>query len=157
MSDMAAVLKTCSQIEGKVAEIYHFFSDLHRENAELSVLWRKTALEEENHMYQFQLAARISRGTVAGTRIDAGKAQAALNMVESLQERLQEKPPTFAGALKFAVELEEKLSAFHLENAVIFDNDQAESLFRAMMANDRDHVAALQSFLERIAGGAVKP
>lgn len=150
MSDTAAVLKTCSQIEGKVAEIYHLLSDLHRENAELSALWRKTALEEENHMYQFQLAARISREMVAGTRIDGRKAQAALNMVESVQGRLREKAPTFAGGLRFAIELEEKLSAFHMENAVIFENDQAESLFHAMMASDRDHVAALQRFLERI-------
>jgi hypothetical protein len=46
-------------IETLCADLYHFYSEVFEDIPEASRLWKKTALEEENHKRQFELALRL--------------------------------------------------------------------------------------------------
>ena len=141
------LLDICAQIEKKAAEVYFFFGELYRDMPDLAKLWIKTAQEEENHMQQFQLAARLGNNATFTATVSLTQAQQALEMITSLQERLKQNPPTWHTALKFAIELEDRIGRFHTSTALIFDDVAFNSLYKAMMKNDRDHVQSLSRYL----------
>ncbi|HEY4743967.1 MAG TPA: hypothetical protein VIH45_04860 [Desulfuromonadaceae bacterium] len=146
--DVNELLDICSSIEQKTAELYFFFSELYREMPDLARLWRKTAQEEENHMRQFQMAVRLSKNSTFTAAVSPLHAQQALDMITGLLERLREHPPTWHNALKFAIELEDRLSRFHTATALVFDDSSFNALYQAMMKHDQDHVQALSRYLE---------
>jgi hypothetical protein len=63
MNERALALKqcldACQEIEEIASKIYYFNADLFAHNDKISRLWRKTAIEEENHALQIVLAKRI--------------------------------------------------------------------------------------------------
>jgi rubrerythrin len=142
------LLDICGRIEQKTSELYYYFAELYRDMPDLSRLWTKTAQEEENHMYQFQMAARLSKSASFTTMISTTQARQALDMVTGVRERVMKHPPTWFNALKLAIELEERVSRFHTNSALVFDEDTFNSLYHAMMQYDQDHVRALSSYLE---------
>lgn len=146
--DITGLLEICTTIESKTAELYFCFSDLYRERPDLSRLWRKTAQEEENHMLQFQLAIKLKKSCAFSAVVSLTQAQQALTMITGLLEKVRERTPTWRNALKFAIELESRLSLFHTNTALVFEEDSFNSLYRAMMKHDQDHVLALSRYLE---------
>jgi rubrerythrin len=148
-SEANKFLDICIRIEKKISELYLFFSEQYREMPELSSLWRKTAHEEENHMLQFQMAARLSKCSKFSAVVSLDNAQQALAMVTGLQKRIMEHPPTWFNALKFAIELEDRMSQFHTHTALAFEDASFNSLYHAMMKHDQDHVQALKRYLEK--------
>lgn len=154
MTQMKDVLRTCGMIEEKIAEIYRYLAALFRHAPPLAELFEKTATEEDNHMYQFQLAIKTDNLFCSGMKIDGTAVENALAMATSLFEHLRNNPPTAVQALEFAARLEEKLMEFHMNTAVVFQNQSAQRLFQAMMDNDREHVRSLTSF---IADSSMRP
>jgi hypothetical protein len=146
--DITGLLELCTNIEEKTAELYFCFSDLYREMPDLSRLMRKTAQEEENHMLQFQLAAKLKKSCNFTATVSLTQAQQAFNMIAGLLEKVRERPPTWRNALKFAIELENRMAQFHTNTALVFEDDSFNSLCEAMMRHDQDHVVALSRYLE---------
>lgn len=146
--DIAGLLDICMAIEEKTAELYFCFSDLYREMPDLARLWRKTAQEEENHMLQFQLAGKLQKSCAMTAMINPHQARQALAMITGLLEKVREHPPTWRNALKFAIELENRMSHFHTHTALVFEEDSFNALYQAMMKHDQDHVQALSRYLE---------
>lgn len=142
------LLEICMNIEKETSELYFFFSDLFQELPDLSRLWRKTALEEENHMLQFQMAARLLKSCKFTTTINLTHAQKALDMITGLLEKSREHPPSWHNALMLAIELENRMSHFHTDTALVFKEESFNSLYHAMMKQDQDHVEALSRYLE---------
>lgn len=147
-SEANRLLDICIRIEKKISEIYFFFSEQYREMPDLSHLWRKTANEEENHMLQFQMAARLSKSSKFSAVVSLENAEQALAMVSGLQKRIMEHPPTWYNALKFAIELEDRISHLHTHTALAFEDASFNALYHAMMKHDKDHVQALKRYLE---------
>lgn len=147
-SEANKLLDICIRIEKKISELYYFFSDQYREMPHLSRLWRKTAHEEENHMLQFQMAARLSKCSKFNVVVSLENAQQALAMVTGVKKRIMEHPPTWYNALKFAIELEGRMSHLHTHTALAFEDASFDSLYHAMMKHDQDHVQALKRYLE---------
>jgi len=115
---------------------------------DLSRLWIQTAQEEENHMFQFQMAVRLSKSAPFTTVVSMTHVQQALDTIIGLLERVRNNPPTWYNALKLAIELEERMSRFHTNSALVFDDDTFNSLYQAMMKHDQDHIEALSRYLE---------
>jgi uncharacterized NAD-dependent epimerase/dehydratase family protein len=99
-------------------------------------------------MLQFQLALKLEKRCNFTTVVSMKHAQQALNMLIGLLEKVGKHPPTWRNALKFAIELESKLSQFHTNTALLFDDDNFITMYHAMMKNDMDHVQALSRYLE---------
>lgn len=140
------LLRTCGLIEAKAAELYRYFGELFRADSELTLLWEKTASEEDNHRYQFELAARTESSELTAT-VDKSVADRLLAAVSDLLDRLRRNPPNAVQALELAIQMEERMTGFHMDSAVAFKNKASGSLYRAMMASDRDHVQTLRTGL----------
>ena len=61
----------------------------------------------------------------------------------------QQHCPTMREALIAAIELEELMSCFHADRVAVFESPRYQTLFKAMMAADNDHVGALRNVLSK--------
>ena len=141
----------CREIESGCAELYHFYAELFQEDKEVMLLWKRMALEEENHSREFDLAAKLMRQkAISSFKIELINAEIALIYIRSHLNRMKENPPTIEDALKDAIELEDKMSVFHLECVAEFSAPSFECLFRAIIQADQDHLASLRNAYEEV-------
>lgn len=154
--DVRSLIDSCALLEEKVAQLYYLFASLFSDMPELAELWRKTAEEEENHMRQFQLAARLARSIAPLSLVNESAVRNAIDTVTMLADKIKQNPPGWQGALKFAIDLEEKLAQFHMDTAAVYTDDSLNTLFKAMMTNDEHHVQSLRNFLEHSGGPAAQ-
>ena len=147
-----SLLKTCAAIERECAGLYHWLSDLFYDDRKVSTLWKKTALEEENHESQFLLAEKLADGILAVPLIDLSTVIAQLERLRTLRRELEENPPGLIQALETAISIEEELDGFNLEKILLFSNEDHRKMFGAMMAHDRDHAESLKRFFAELTG-----
>jgi rubrerythrin len=152
-TDVQKMLERCREIELTCADLYRFFAQLFIDEAEYSALWRKTAMEEENHASQFTLAQSISRhGTIKDLNAGLREAEGALQLVRSLMAKAKEAKPSMLAALEAAIALEERLSAFHTTTVANFTSESHAKMFQAMMQTDSDHIGSLRQMQQRLKG-----
>ena len=152
--DIRELFDSCALLEEKISELYFLFAELYADIPELAALWNKTAEEEENHMRQFELASRMARSAMLSRSIDPALVGQALDMVARVIDKVRQTPPSWQGALKLAIDMEEKLARFHMDSVAEYADDSINSLFRSMMSCDEQHVQSLRSYLERNSGSA---
>jgi rubrerythrin len=141
------VLENCIQMERILGEIYELFMRQQASSPEYASLWEKTAQEEHNHEQQFILAKRLA----CSMKTDAATAQPSDELVKklaALKARLEVTPLSPGEAIRMAIDLEEKLSAFHMDQMHIFSDKFTNSLFTSMMNNDNGHIEALKKAYE---------
>lgn len=137
----------CASIEGLCAELYHFYSDLFVANPEASILWEKTAQEEENHQKQFELANRIRDDITYDINIDIDRICQIHQKLGTLLKNAHESPPDLVTALIRAIDMEESLADLHLDSSVRFQDESLRKLFQAFREFDIDHVKSLKHCL----------
>lgn len=153
MSDMIDIitgklfLEECMRIEGLCAALYHFYSDIYEDIPDASRLWKKTALEDENHQKQFELALRLlSEAEFELSKERMKRAYSVnCNLVKFMKHVKSNKPEIMTAVAK-AVELEEILADLHVHSSLNFKEESLQKLFKAMSKSDYDHVAALKRF-----------
>lgn len=150
MTDMMTkkiFLDVCMGIEGLCADLYHHYSRIYEDIPEASSLWKKTALEEENHRKQFELAIRLWNETEFELLNDSMR-HAYLIQFKMLQltNQIKNSTPNLLIAISKAVEMEEKLADLHVQTALKFREDEMQQMFKALGEADNDHVAELQRY-----------
>jgi rubrerythrin len=151
-SSVIKLLQTCAAIERECAGLYHWLSDLFHDDRTVSTLWKKTALEEENHESQFLLAEKLVDGILAVPLIDLATVIAELERLKKLRQEFEENPPDLIRALETAIRIEEELDGFHLAKILLFSNEDHRKMFGAMMAHDREHAESLKRFFAELMG-----
>jgi len=140
-------LELCINIEGLCADIYHQYSSIYADNPEISQLWKKTALEEENHQKQFGLAFRLMNETGFEIMTESLKRAYYIHgKLITLREHVRRNPPDLLTAVSKAVEMEEQLSDLHTHTAIKFREESMQQFFYALSAADSNHVAELQRY-----------
>ena len=157
MPALISLLKCCAAIERESAELYHWFSDLFHEDRRAAILWKKSAMEEENHESQFLLAEKLADSMLAIPLQEQGQAEAALERLRTLRRVFQADPPHLVRGLETALLLVEELSRFHLENVLLYSNEDHRRMFEAMMAHDRDHAESFKCFFKEMTAAAKSP
>lgn len=137
----------CANIEGLCAKLYHYYSDIFKDNEDVSRLWKKTAMEEENHQKQFELAQRIRGDVEFDLNADFEKTCRIQQKLNNLLEYVHTNPPDIETALNKAIEMEEVLSELHLDSSVNFHDESIRGMFLAFRDFDQDHVKSLQHCL----------
>lgn len=146
---MKQLLSTCAAIERAVGDIYFQFEQMYADIPQLSDLWQKTAREELNHEQQFLMASRLySSQLKPDSSVSLERLVTILSAVRGVHDRVLQSPPSPERALKLAIDLEKQLVETHLKAVLCFDSQSVNGLFKAMMAADQEHVAALQKFLD---------
>ncbi len=141
---IALFLDTCARIEGSCAELYHYYSEIFQECKETSDLWKKTALEEENHKRQFELALRLHENAEFALVTDLDDTYRIYHRLQNLLEHVRVNPPDMITALTKAIEMEERLAGLHMESSVRFGNKSIQEMFQAMSDFDHEHVNSLK-------------
>jgi rubrerythrin len=143
----AYFLDQCIQIESLCAELYHYYSDLFRDNEEVSRLWKKTALEEENHQKQFELAYRLREECEFEVKGNIERVKHIHQKFIRLLEHVRQNPPDIVTALQKAIEMEESIADLHMESAVRSRDAHIHDMFQAMRKFDQGHMEALNVML----------
>lgn len=153
MSEMTSMmtkkifLDVCMSIEKLCADLYHYYSRIYEDNPEASRLWEKTALEEENHQKQFELALRLLNETEFELSKDSlGRANSIHHKLMNLVEHVKSNRPELLTAVTKAVEMEDRLADLHAHTALIFKEESMSNLFKALSEADRGHVEDLQRY-----------
>jgi len=146
-ASLVLYLDLCAKNERMCAELYHYYSDLFRERDDISQLWKKTALEEENHQKQFELALRLSTSCDLELTSSVERALSVHQTFLRLLDHVRMQPPDLLTALKKAIEMEEAIADIHLESSVVFKDSHVYELFRAMCDADQGHVESLKMYL----------
>ena len=138
-------LDVCAKIEGMTADLYHFYSRAFNADREVSRLWKKTALEEENHYRQIRLALKML-DQVESLLLDdgLGAAYGIFHKLQKLVSGVKSNPPDLVTALKKSIEMEERLSFLHVDSSVRFKDESVQQMFSSLRAADREHVSALK-------------
>lgn len=144
------IFDVCSKIEARFAELYQYYGDIFSEDYDASKLWKKAALEEENHLSQFELADRLYRWSDFAVTVDLERAQRICKKMDMFLEHVRKVPPTLETALIKAIEMEEALVDLHMTTAVIFSDGAVQKLFKAMAGADREHIQSLKEYLSVI-------
>lgn len=140
-------LEVCMGIEGLCAELYHFYSTIFEDIPEAARLWNKTALEEENHRMQFELALRLVEE--AEFEVPKERLKQAFSIHHKLLDflnNIKSNKPGLLTAVSKAVEMEEKLADLHVHTSLQFKDDSMQRLFKVLGEADRGHVADLQCY-----------
>jgi rubrerythrin len=149
-TETIALLKNCAAIERESAELYHWFSDLFYENRHAADIWKKTALEEENHESQFVLAEKLLDDMLAIPFQDQSTSGAELEKIRALRREFTAQPPDLVTALEAAILFEEELAEFHMENVLLYSDEEHHKMFEAMMGHDREHAESLKKLLAEL-------
>jgi rubrerythrin len=137
----------CAKIEGMCARLYHHYSDVHRDNDDVSRMWKKTALEEENHQKQFELAQRLRDETGCDLNADIDRTYRIHQKLGNLLDHVLQSPPDIVTALTKAIEMEESLADLHLDSSVRFHDESISKMFLALRDFDQDHVKSMRHCL----------
>lgn len=151
MSDMTEMmtkqmfLEVCIEIEGLCADLYHYYSDLFIGNSYVSGVWKKTALEEENHQKQFCLAFRlVNRTTFEVLKDSLRQAYSVHHYLMKLIEHVKINKPDLLTAIENAVNMEEKIACLHVNSSLNFKEAEVQNLFRVLSEADQGHIEELK-------------
>lgn len=140
-------LDVCRGIEGLCAELYHYYSKIYEDIPEASSLWKKTALEEENHQKQFELAIRLWDETEFDVLDESVRTAFSLQFkLMNLMTKIRRTKPDLLVAVTKAIEMEEKLADLHVCTALKFKEESMQQLFKALSEADRGHVSDLRRY-----------
>lgn len=138
------ILNACADIEKMTAEMYDFLAEKYKDIPEFSRLFVKTACEERNHECQFKLAIKNFIPSICDiTMADDVVARYAASVRDTF-ENLRKPAPALENALEYAILLETEFRQFHMDMAVLFEDQFSSKLFGAMMAADDNHIERLK-------------
>lgn len=148
------LLEKCRTIELLNQELYTRFAETYADIPEAVYLWRKTAVEEENHAEQFTLALKMRKCLQMQSTITLDTADKLIARLRNVIERLPSNRLSLIEALEFAIKLEQYLVKFHLSCVASFKDESFQKLFNAMMASDQGHIAAIEAFHKKVSAEA---
>lgn len=147
MKEKRIFLEVCIGIERLCADVYHYYSEIYEDVPEASRLWKKTALDEESHQNQFELALRMFNETEFEVPKESLKRAYSIQYkLLKLMNLVKNTRPDLLIAVSKAVEMEVKFADLHAHAALKFKDESMQKLFMTMSKADHEHVAALQRY-----------
>jgi rubrerythrin len=143
------LIEACIAIELAIGKLYSVLAAVHSDDAEISALWLKMAREEQSHAAQFKLALGNAAAMVKTVNVDPEATEKLRQGVCALADQFAANPPSIAEALAAAAKFEDDLAAMHMDRVATFADESYKTLFRAMMAADKDHFGCLKKALWR--------
>jgi len=146
------LLEKCRDIELLCKELYDYFAELYSDNYNAVYIWRKTAMEEQNHADQFTLALKLRKDLPCTVLTDATRVESVLSQLRIVIAKVKVEPPSLVDALNSAIKLEKHLSEFHIDCVAEFENESYRKMFNAMMSSDNEHIESLQDEYNKLTG-----
>ncbi len=144
------ILEACRDIENIAEELYRHYAEIFKDNPRIKCMWERTADEEKNHAYQFELAIKLRKGMIEGMNGDSFMVWNTLKFLRSLLDGIKKSKPSLSEALRSAIKFEEQLAQFHLSCMSFFREERYRNMFATVMAGDNEHVKCLQNEYENL-------
>lgn len=144
------VFASMERFEGKMAELYRWYSELYAEDAEAAALFYRMSVDEKSHLnvvrYEKRLVLRNPKlfGSIQidALAVDEGTAKADTLLSARKTLPLEE-------AVRFAIDLENGAAERCYRLALQQSNPEVAKLLNGMGAGDRQHQEALVEFAKR--------
>ncbi|MBN2415088.1 rubrerythrin family protein [bacterium] len=144
------------QLELNVGEIYRMFQHMFPQDHDF---WWTLALEEQNHAALLRSGKEIfaprdqfPEDLLAKSIRDLKKTN---TMLRQMRAEYTTSPPDREMALRTALELEHSAGELHFQHFMDqTDGTPADTIFRKLNKDDKDHAARIQAYMER--SGMVK-
>jgi rubrerythrin len=143
-STIQIVLRFCLEIETTCAEIYSSFAEKFADDPRLKQLWTKIAAEELNHAQIMGLAMRCKGMILREKNYDMDKFRTSSRSIRDILADLKNLDQTAEEALRTAINLENELKEFHLDQVLQFTNLAEEQFFNQLMEGDQQHIRQLE-------------
>jgi len=154
-----ALFKPLAEFEGKIAELYEWYSELFKADAEAAFVFFQLAAEERAHAKIIEYQRRMVRNSpaeFADVAIDLKPVEEALVAIAAL--RNPPRPPSLEEALRAALTLETSATEYHYRTAMKQASAGTARLLDALGTAERHHLGKLVDFakkrgVEQPAGG----
>jgi rubrerythrin len=138
------ILGLCKDIEEIAAGIYFHYAEIFADLTDIRILWEKTAYEEKNHANLIKMVLNCRDLKLTVHQKDLFRCRCFANMMRSIHENLRQVRPSLEDSLRSSINMEKKLSEFHLEFVASFENISEGKFFLDLAKADIDHVSALE-------------
>lgn len=144
------VLIAMEKFEGKMAELYRWYSELYAEDAEASALFYKMSVDEKSHLNVVRYEKRLilqNPALFGAIKVDRRAVQEDTAKVEALlgaRRRL-----ALEEAVRLAMDLENGSAERCYRVALQETNPEVAKLLNGMGAGDRQHHEALKEFAKK--------
>jgi len=148
--DIQTLFKPLAEFEGKLAELYEWYSELFRLDAEAASLFFQLAVEEHSHVTRIEYQRRLVRMSpmdFADVSLDLKPVEEGLATIATLRNAPQ--PPSLEEALRAALTIEASAAECHFKAAMKQANSGAARLLDALGTADRDHLGKLVDFAKK--------
>lgn len=148
--DIQTLFKPLAEFEGKVAELYEWYSELFKADAEAAFVFFQLAAEEHAHVKIIEYQRRMVRNSpkeFADVTLDLKPVEEALATIATL--RSAPRPPLLEDALRAALTLETSAAEYHYKTAMKQANAGAARLLDALGTADRTHLGKLVEFAKK--------
>mgnify|MGYP001767230208 CR=1 FL=1 len=142
--NILTALKTLSDYEIKMAELYGWYSELFAGDEKFSAFFNKMKLEEISHQNQIKFQQRLllnRRGALPDLAVDEEEVR---RFIETLARALAEPPKGIAEAIDMACALETSLYQRCHAQSLLKDEQGLAKLFTSLGSGDQKHLADLK-------------
>lgn len=140
-------LEVCLAIERLCADLYHRYSTLYEDVPGASSVWKKAALDEENHKRQFEQALKaINETEFEVQKLSLERAYTIHYKLLKLRNHVQNATPELLTAVSKAVEMEEELADLHTHISPNFKDEAMQGLFTSLAEAGKKLIATLQHY-----------
>ena len=148
--NIQTLFKPLTHFEGKIAELYEWYSELFEDDAEAAFVFIQLAAEEHGHLKMIEYQRRLVRKNprnFADVSLDLKPVEDALVTLATLRNTPH--PPSLEEALRAALMLETSAAEYHFKTAMKQANPNAARLLDALGTSDRDHLGKLVEFARK--------
>lgn len=151
---MHPVLRTCIDIETRIAGIYQGLADHPQADGELQEIWTEMAEDELRHAKRIHLVAdRLELAGMDGPGLSAQDMQRLLDRTDEVLEQVIGLDLSLVDAIYASVELEDEFLKAHLNYADVAGQPDLQTLFKFLAEEDRQHTVRLRQYLARLNDG----
>jgi rubrerythrin len=147
--NLVKTLDLLEKIEGQLGTLYRHFSELLKEEAEVSNLFSDLALDEDSHRLSIRYQQRVVRMNAKGFKDFPLDMSALSGLLQAIERMQGVQSITAISALKFAREMETSAGEHHLKNALGQTNPEIANLLQSLGNGDQQHLTKLTALLRK--------
>jgi len=128
-----------------MADLYHRYAEVFRDDPEVREFWARMAREEESHESSAALVRRVADGQDLPAEIGVSESELQ-EIISQAHAHIAGDPPDLDAAVRFALRLELAASEYFLTTALANVSPEIAKLVEATSKADAEHARTLVGF-----------
>ncbi len=144
------ILDEIAKLELKLMDLYTFFSNLFKDDKDVSSSFFKLGLDEKGHAELAKYQKRVVRknpNDFLDVSIDINEIREIISKAESIMK--SPGPPTIEEAIKLSLLFEKSAAEYHYKSAMEQSNPEFANFLNNLAVVDNDHFETIKNLAER--------